>query len=211
MKIMIIGASGKQGRQLLSEAQRRNHEVTAVVRDKNKLSDANCKVLEKDLFELTYDDVKEQDVIISAFGTWTPETHILHKNSTVFLADLLSGKHNHLLFVGGAGSLFTDETHTQRLMDAPDFPESYYPTASNMALGLDEIKKRDDVNWTYLSPSAEFDAEGEQTGKYRSGGEVVLFNAKGDSYISYADYAVAMLDEAEQGKHIKKRFTVVSA
>jgi len=199
MKIMIIGASGKQGRLLLAEAQRRNHEVTAVVRDKTKLSDFNCKVLEKDLFELTYDDVKEQDVIISAFGTWTPETHILHKNSAVFLANLLSGKPNRLLFVGGAGSLYTDETHTQRLMDA-----------SNMALGLDEIKKRDDVNWTYLSPSADFDAEGERTGNYRSGAEVVLFNAKGDSYISYADYAVAMLDEAEQGKHIQKRFTVVS-
>ncbi|WP_312280174.1 NAD(P)-dependent oxidoreductase [Oscillibacter sp.] len=210
MKIMIIGASGKQGRQLLAEAQRRNHEVTAVVRDKNKLSDTNCEVLEKDLFELTYDDVKEQDVIISAFGTWTPETHILHKDSAVFLANLLSGKSNRLLFVGGAGSLYTDEAHTQRLMDAPDFPESYYPTASNMALGLDEIKKRDDVNWTYLSPSADFDAEGVRTGNYRVGGEVVLFNAKGDSYISYADFAVAMLDEAEQGKHIKKRFTVVS-
>ena len=210
MKIMIIGASGKQGRKLLAEAQRRNHEVTAVVRDKSKLPDTNCKVLEKDLFALTYDDLEDQDVIISAFGTWSPETHILHKNSTVYLADLLSGKSNRLLFVGGAGSLYTDETHTQRLMDTPDFPESYYPTASNMALGLDEIRKRDDVNWTYLSPSAEFDAEGARTGAYRLGDEVILFNAKGDSYISYADYAMAMLDEAEQGKHIKKRFTVVS-
>lgn len=210
MKIMIIGASGKQGGQLLLEAQRRNHEVTAVVRNKSKLPGTNCKILEKDLFDLTYDDLKEQEVIISAFGTWTPETRILHKKSTMFLADLLSGKSNRLLFVGGAGSLYTDETHAQRLMDAPDFPESYYPTASNMALGLDEIKTREDVNWTYLSPSADFDAEGERTGKYRLGAEVVLFNAKGESYISYADYAIAMLDEAEQGNHIKKRFTVVS-
>lgn len=128
----------------------------------------------------------------------------------MFLADLLSGKSNRLLFVSGAGSLYTDESHTPRLMDAPDFPESYYPTASNMALGLEEIEMRDDVNWTYLSPSADFDAKGERTGKYRFGAEVVLFNAKGDSYISYADYAIVMLDEAEQGNQIKKRFTVVS-
>lgn len=210
MKIAIIGASGKQGRQLLLEAQRRNHEVTAVVRDKSKLSGINCTVIEKDLFDLTYDELKENQVIISAFGTWNPDTRILHKKSTMFLADLLSGKSNRLLFVGGAGSLYTDETHTQRLMDAPDFPEAYYPTASNMALAFDELKKHDDVNWTYLSPSADFDAEGERSGTYRSGEEVVLTNKKGESYISYADYAIAMLDEAEQGKHVKQRFTVVS-
>ncbi len=210
MKIMIIGASGKQGRLLLLEAQQRGHEVTAVVRDRRRLPNTDCKVIEKDLFNLTYDEVKDNDVVISAFGTWSPETHILHKQSTVFLADLLSGKSNRLLFVGGAGSLYTDASHAQRVMDAPDFPASYYPTASNMALSLDEIRKRDDVNWTYLSPSADFDAEGERTGKYRLGEEVIMTNSNGESYISYADYAVAMLDEAEQGKHIKKRFTVVS-
>lgn len=210
MKIMIIGASGKQGKQLLLEAQKRGHEVTAVVRDRTKLSDANCKIIEKDLFELTYDEVQDNEVIISAFGTWAPETGGLHKKSTVFLADLLSGKSNRLLLVGGAGSLYTDDSHTQRVMDTPDFPESYYPTASNMALSLDAIKERDDVNWTYLSPSADFDAEGERTGNYRLGDEVILTNSRGESYISYADYAIAMLDEAEQGKHIKKRFTVVS-
>ncbi len=128
----------------------------------------------------------------------------------MFLADLLRGKSNRLLLVGGAGSLYTDDSQTQRVMDTPDFPESYYPTASNMALSLDAIKERDDVNWTYLSPSADFDADGERTGKYRLGGEVIMTNSQGKSYISYADYAIAMLDEAEQGKHIKKRFTVVS-
>ncbi len=211
MKIMIIGASGKQGKQLLLEAQRRNHTVTAVVRNKSKLPNANCKVIEKDLFDLIYDELEENDVIISAFGTWEPETRILHKKTTVFLADLLSGKSKRLLFVGGAGSLYTDKTHTQRLMDTPDFPEAYYPTASNMALALDELRTRDDINWTYLSPAADFDAEGERTGTYQLGGEEFFTNVKGESYISYADYAIAMIDEAEQGNHIKQRFSVVSA
>lgn len=210
MKILIIGAAGKQGHQLLIEALKRGHEVTAVVRNKSKLTDEGCKVIEKDLFNLTYDDLKDEDVIISAFGTWSPETRIQHKESTVFLANLLSGKSNRLMFVGGAGSLYTDATHTQRLMDSPDFPESYYPTASNMALAFDEIKKCNDVNWTYLSPSADFDEEGERTGRYKLGDEVILLNSKGNSYISYADYAIAMIDEAERGDHVKKRFTVVS-
>jgi putative NADH-flavin reductase len=211
MKLLIIGASGKQGSKLLIEAQRRNHEVTAVVRDKRKLPNTDCKIIEKDLFDLTYEDLKDNDVIISAFGTWAPETRILHKNSTIFLADLLSGKSNRLIFVGGAGSLYTDASHSQKLMDTPDFPKDYYPTASNMALGLDELRTRNDVNWTYLSPSADFDEAGERTGKYRIGEEVVMTNLNGESYISYADYAIAMIDEAERGDHIKQRFTVVSA
>ncbi|MBE5979553.1 MAG: NAD(P)-dependent oxidoreductase [Paenibacillaceae bacterium] len=210
MKILIIGAAGKQGHQLLLEALRRGHDVTGVVRNKSKLTDEGCKVIEKDLFNLTYDDLKDEDVIISAFGTWSPETGIQHKESTVFLANLLSRKGNRLMFVGGAGSLYTDSTHTQRLMDSPDFPEAYYPTASSMALAFEEIKKRNDVNWTYLSPSADFDEEGQRTGRYKLGDEVILINSKGNSYISYADYAIAMIDEAERGDHIKRRFTVVS-
>lgn len=210
MKLMIIGATGKQGSKLLLEAQKRGHEVTAVVRDKKKLVNTDCRIIEKDLFDLTYDDLKENDAIISAFGTWVPEKPLLHKEVAKHLADLLSGKSNRLLIVGGAGSLYVDSSHTQRLMETPDFPKEYYPTASNMSLALDELRTRDDVNWTYLSPASFFDEKGERTGKYRLGGEEYFTNDKGESYISYADYAIAMIDEAEKGNHIRQRISVIS-
>ena len=79
-----------------------------------------------------------------------------------------------------------------------------------MSEAFDSLKTRDDVNWTYLSPSADFSADGERTGKYQAGGDELMTNSQGLSIISYADYAIAMIDEAERGKHIKERFTVVS-
>ena len=79
-----------------------------------------------------------------------------------------------------------------------------------MAKALDELKKCQDVNWTYLSPAIEFIADGARTGRYKAGGEQALFNSQGQSQISYADYAIAMIDEAENAKHIKQRFTVVA-
>ena len=210
MKIAIIGATGKQGSLLVKEALRRGHEVTAVVRDGGKISDPKVKIVEKDLFDLNYDDIKANDVVIDAFGAWTPETLDLHQTSLKYLADMLSGKPNRLLVVGGAGSLYVNPEHTIRVMDTPDFPDSVKPLASNMGKAFDALKTRTDVRWTYISPSANFVADAERTGKYVSGGEELMVNSKGESKISYADYAIAMIDEAESGKHINTRFTVVS-
>lgn len=210
MKIAIIGANGKAGSLLVKEALQRGHEITAVVRDRSKINNSNIKVLEKDLFDLNYNDLKENDIIIDAFAVWENDSLPLHKTSLKHLSDILAGKPNRLLVVGGAGSLYVDPGHKIRLVDTPDFPEIFKPLASNMSAAFDELKTREDVNWTYLSPSADFSADAERTGKYRAGGEELLINAQGLSIISYADYAIAMIDEAEQGKHIKKRFTVVS-
>jgi len=66
------------------------------------------------------------------------------------------------------------------------------------------------VNWTYVSPAGDFQADGERTGKYILGGEELILNSKGESVISYADYAIAMVDEIETGKHIKERISIVS-
>lgn len=210
MKIAIIGAAGKEGSLLVKEALERGHEVTAVVRNKNKLTDSKVNVIEKDLFKLVYDDVKDNDVIIDAFGTFNPETLNEHQTSLKHLADMLSGKSNRLLIVGGAGSLYVDPEHKTRLMDTPDFPDAFKPLAGNMGIAFDDLKTRTDVNWTYLSPAADFAFDGKRTGKYKIGAEELLVNSNGVSTISYADYAIAMIDEAENGNHIKARFTVAS-
>lgn len=210
MKIAIVGANGKAGRLILTEAIARNHDVTAIVRNPDSLNLPNVKVIAKDVHALTYDDIKENDVIIDAFGAWTPDTLEQHQTSLKHLADILSNKPNRLLVVGGAGSLYVNPEHTMRLMDTPDFPDMFKPLATNMAKAFDALKVRTDVNWAYLSPAANFVADGPRTGKYVAGGDEVIVNSDGESQISYADYAIAMVDEAENKAHNGKRFTAVS-
>lgn len=210
MKIAVIGASGKSGSLIVKEAIARGHDVTAIVRNPNAHVDPKAKILVKDLFDLTYEDLKPFDVIIDAFAAWTPETLPQHQTSLKHLTDILSGKPNRLLVVGGAGSLYVNPEHTIRLVDSPDFPDEFKPLANNMAKALDQLRTCNDVNWTYLSPAIEFIADGPRTGHYIVGGEQILVNSQGKSQISYADYAIAMIDEAENTKHIKQRFTVAT-
>lgn len=159
--------------------------------------------------DLNTEDLKEFDVVINAFGTWRKDTLHLHSETLKHLSDVLSGTNTRLLVVGGAGSLYLDDTLTKHLFEADDFEEEYRPLASAMGRSLDELRKRNDVKWTYVSPAADFDFEGEKTGKYILAGEVFTVNSKGDSYISYADYAKAMVDEAVNGKNIGKRISVL--
>lgn len=207
MKIAVLAANGKAGRLITEEAVNRKIDVTAVVRKENNTKAE--KTILKDIMDLNYEDLKDFDVIIDAFGAWTPETLPLHSTTLKHLCNILKDKPNRLLIVGGAGSLYTDKEHSKRLMDGEDFPEAFMPLASNMGKALDELRKVKDVNWTYISPAADFQADGERTGEYILSGEEFTTNAKGESIISYADYAIAMIDEATKGNHIKKRISVL--
>ena len=207
MKIAVICANGKAGKLIVKEAVSRGLDVTAVVRGENA-TEAK-EVLKKDLFDLTADDLKRFDVVIDAFGAWTEETLPLHSTSLKHLCDILSVTETRLLIVGGAGSLYVNPEHTVCVADGPDFPDAFKPLASAMAKALSELRERKDVKWTYISPAGDFQAEGERTGKYILGGEELTLNSKGESIISYADYAIAMVDEAVNGNHIQKRISVV--
>lgn len=209
MKITVVCAAGKQGKKLVEEAFNRGHNVKAVVRNNNSVP-AGVEVLEKDLFDLTLNDLKDSDVVIDAFGAWTEETLPQHSTSLKHLCDILSGTNIRLLIVGGAGSLYVNPEHTLCVSDGPDFPNIFKPLAVAMAKALGELRQRNDVKWTYLSPAGDFQADGVRTGKYILGGEELTLNSKGESVISYADYAIAMIDEAENGNHIQQRFSVVS-
>ena len=207
MKIAVICANGKAGKLIVKEAVNRGLDVTAVVRGEN--ATAVQKALKKDLFDLTADDLKGFDAVIDAFGAWTEETLPLHSTSLKHLCDILSGTETRLLIVGGAGSLYVNPEHTVCVADGPDFPDSFKPLASAMAKALSELRERKDVKWTYISPAGDFQAEGERTGKYILGGEELTLNSRGESIISYADYAIAMVDEAVNGNNIQKRISVV--
>lgn len=208
MKIAVICANGKAGQLITEEAVNRGLDVTAVVRGENKSAAKN--VIVKDLFDLTADDLKGFDAVVDAFGAWTPDTLPRHGTTLKHLCDILGGTDTRLLIVGGAGSLYVDPEHKVQVMNGPDFPEMFKPLASAMGAALSELRERNDVNWTYISPAGDFRADGEKTGKYLLGGEELVLNSKGESVISYADYAIAMVDEIVSGNNIRKRISVVS-
>lgn len=208
MKIAVVCANGKAGQLITKEAVDRGIDVTAVVRGENKSAAKN--VIKKDLFDLTSEDLKGFDAVIDAFGAWTENTLPLHSTSLKHLCDILSKTDTRLLVVGGAGSLYVNKEHTVCVSDGPDFPEVFKPLAGAMAKALGELRERKDVKWTYISPAGDFRADGERTGKYILGGEELTLNSKGESVISYADYAIAMVDEAEKGGNIQKRISVVA-
>ena len=208
MKIAVICANGKEGKLIVEEAIAKGADVTAVVRGENKSAATN--VIKKDLFELSAADLEGFDVVIDAFGAWTPETLPQHSTSLKHLCDIVSGKETRLLVVGGAGSLYVNPEHTAQVMDGADFPEMFKPLAANMGKALDELRTRTDVKWTYISPAGDFQADGARTGKYIWGGEELTLNSKEESVISYADYAAAMVEEALNGNHIQQRISVVA-
>lgn len=208
MKIAVVCANGKAGSLIVKEAVDRGLDVTAVVRGENK--SAAKKAVIKDLFELTKEDLSEFDVIIDACGGWTKDTIPDIPKAGEFLCNLLSGTEKRLVIVGGAGSLFTDKEHTVTVADGPDFPDAFKPLAAAHGALLDALRLRNDVNWTYISPAADFRADGERTGEYTLGGEELTVNKDGESVISYADYAIAFVDEIENCAHVKQRICVVS-
>lgn len=207
MKIAVICANGKAGKLIVKEAVDRGMDVTSVVRSDN--TTAAQKVLKKDLFALTAADLEGFDVVVDAFGAWTEDTLPQHSTSLKHLCDILSGTNIRLLVVGGAGSLYVNPEHTACVADGPDFPDIFKPLAAAMAKALGELRERKDVRWTYVSPAGDFQAEGERTGKYILGGEEMTLNSKGESIISYADYAIAMVDEIVNAANIQKRISVV--
>lgn len=207
MKIAVVAANGKAAGKIITEAVSRGFDVTGFGRNENNTDARNY--VRKDLFDLTKEDLKGFDAVVDAFGAWTEETLPLHSTSLKHLCDILSGTDTRLLVVGGAGSLYVDPEHTMTVSDGPDFPDIFKPLASAMAKALGELRERSDVKWTYISPAGDFQADGKRSGKYILGGEELTLNSKGESVISYADYAIAMVDEIETGGHIQQRISVV--
>ena len=209
MKLAVVCANGKAGQLIVKEALNRGLDVTAFVRGENRSAAKQAVV--KDLFELTAADLKDFDVVVDAFGAWAPDVLPQHSASLKHLCDILSGTEVRLLVVGGAGSLYVDPEHSAQVMDGPDFPEMFKPLANAQGKALAELRQRSDVKWTFVSPACDFQADGERSGKYLLGGEELMLNARGESIISYADYAIAMVDEATCGNHIRQRISVVRA
>lgn len=208
MKVAIICANGKAGQLITKEALDRGLDVTAFVRNENKSLAENVVI--KDLFDITTEDLKGFDAVVDAFGGWTAETIPQITEAVKKLCDVLAGSDSKFIIVGGAGSLYVNSEHTLTVADGADFPDSWKPLAAAHGKALEYLYTIKDVNWTYISPAGDFQADGERTGKYKLGGDELILNSKGESVISYADYAIAVVDEITNGNHSKQRISVVS-
>lgn len=209
MKIALFGASGTIGGRILREALDRGHEVTAVLRDPAKLQVQHPRlraVAGEALDPASIATaVAGQDAVISAIGPGLaePRPGFLVQAAHSLLEGLGKAGVTRLLVVGGAGSL--EVAPGLQLVDAPSFPEAWKGVALEHREAFAVFRKAD-LDWSYFSPAA-FIQPGERTGHYRLGGDQLLTDAQGESRISAEDYAVALLDELEQPKHLRKRFT----
>ncbi|MFP7170289.1 NAD(P)-dependent oxidoreductase [Terribacillus sp. 7520-G] len=209
MKIGIIAATGKAGSLITAEAASRGHEVTAIVRNPAKVKQDNIQVIQKDIFDIKAEDIQDFDAIVNAFNAPAGEEEQHIEAGRILIQALKDAPSTRLVVVGGAGSLFVDEQKTTRVFETPDFPDAFLPTATNMGENLKELENSVGIQWTYISPAGVFDADGKRTGSYQTGGDTMVLNKQGESYISYADYAMAVLDEIENPAHTNERFSVV--
>ncbi|PFG59010.1 hypothetical protein DM05_3675 [Pseudomonas poae] len=200
-KIAIIGATGRAGSQLLEEALRRGHSVVAIARNTDKLA-VRPGVTVKQVDALDANALEQaisgSDVVISA-------AHFATLPASAVIGPVKKAGVKRLLVVGGAGSLLLPGGG--RVIDSEGFPAEYKAEASAGAAFLDVLRQEKELDWTFLSPSALFDGT-ERTGKFRLGQDDLLVSSDGTSSISFADYAIAMLDEVEAPKHSRQRFTV---
>ena len=199
--IAIIGATGRAGSALLEEALRRGHTVTAIARNAAKLGErAGVTTKDVDILDAAAlcDALKGVDAVFSA-------ARFIDIPASSLIEPVIAAAVPRLLVVGGAASLYiTPET---RLFDSPNFPAEYKGEANAGIAYLDALRAEPELDWTFLSPSALF-IEGARTGTFRIGSDYLLVDADGKSWITFADYAIAYLDELEQPKHSRQRFTV---
>jgi putative NADH-flavin reductase len=214
MHIVLLGGGGHIAQRIAKEALRRKHRVTAVVRDAKSLSSDqdNLQVVQGDATdaESIARVARGADAIVNAISprpspSGRPASSLSDSARAVIAGAKKAGV-KRLLVVGGAGSL--EVAPGVQLLDAPGFPDIYRAEA---LAGRDSLavykKEAGDLEWTYISPAAEI-APGERTGKFRTGGDQLLSDKTGRSFITMEDYAVAVVDELEQRKNVGRRMTV---
>ena len=211
MKLALFGASGTIGQRILREALSRGHTVTAIVRDPSRVAGQgpNVQSVEGNILDphSVATSVAGHDAVISAFGPGANQgVEAVPQAVRSLLAGLRAAGVKRLAFVGGAGSL--EVAPGVKVQDTPGWPAEFQGIAQAHTDALGVFRREgSDLDWTFLSPPALIEP-GERTGKFRLGGDQLLTDDQGQSRISAEDYAIALLDEVEDPKHIRRRFTV---
>ena len=217
LKFIVYGASGNVGSRVVSEALNRGHQVTAVSRNPSRVNKQHDRliVVKGDLLESqsVAKLVANHDVIVvsvkgSADGSKDPEQAVHRVAADVLVGTLrdMGDGAPRLIYVGGAGSLEVESGVLYA--DTVKFvPKSIRQEIDGHVLTLEYLRSVDDVAWTYISPAKSF-KKGKRTGNYRIGGDQMLLDTRGKSKISMEDFAVALVDEAENSEFIGERFSV---
>jgi putative NADH-flavin reductase len=201
MKIALIGATGNVGTRVAAEALSRGHQVTGISRHPEKLA-------VKPGLAAARGDTAEPDAlaqVLSGHDAVVSSTRFQGSDARSLISAVKKSGVKRLLVVGGAGSL--EAVPGLALVDSPEFPAAYKPEASAGRDFLQILRAENELDWTFLSPSALF-GPGARTGKFRLGGDRLLVGADGKSRVSMEDYAIALVDELESPKHSRRRFTV---
>jgi uncharacterized protein len=207
MNVVLYGATGMVGSRILKELISRGHKVTVVARDPAKIPPtANVRVLQGDVLDAdsVASTAKGADAVISAYGPPKDATYLMEDSTRALIAGLKKAGVRRFLMAGGAGSLLV--APGMDIIDSGKLPAEWMDIAVAHRDAL-AILKQSDLDWTSFSPAA-YIQPGERTGKFRLGEDWLVSDDQGNSRISAEDYAVALVDELEQPKHIKQRFTV---
>ena len=205
MKVVLYGATGNSGSRILHELTSRGHDVTAVARNTGKLP-AGVKSVSDDLSSVDRiaEIVTGADAVVSAYMPPPDDTDQLVETTKRLVEAVRKANVPRLVVVGGAASLEVAPGVT--LLSSGHLPKEWVPIATSHAKAL-EVLKASDINWTYFSPAGFFEP-GERTGKFRLGKDRLVTDDRGNSRISFEDYAVALVDELENPANERARFTI---
>jgi hypothetical protein len=201
MKIALLGISGRVGSRLAEELLKRGHTLTGIARNVANIEEKPglcLKEADANQSEALAPLLAGHDVVISS-------TNFAFADPLAVIGAVKKAGAPRLMVVGGAGSL--EVAPGMMLLDSPEFPDAYKPEAIGGIEFLKALNSEKELDWTFLSPAAEFDP-GERTGRYRLGTDQLLIDAQGRSWISMEDYAIAFVDELEEPKHSRQRFAV---
>ena len=207
MNILVIGANGNAGRLIVEKALKAGHQVSGVVRREGAIE--GIPTIVKDALQLTKQELSQFDVVVNATSAFTPDTYHLPADLTLLLVKALANTNTRLIAIGGAGSLYVDEDHTVQLNDTPEFPKEFLARSKTHGKSDDILRKFSNVDWTMFTPPPILDAEGPESNDYVLGNENVILNKEGKPYISYATFAQILVDEINNHKFSRQRFTAV--
>jgi uncharacterized protein len=208
MNVVVYGATGNSGSEIVKELVRRGHKVTGVARHVEKLKDQPGVTAKTD--DLSNVDaiaavIKGADVVVSAYQPPADKTDAIVDVTKRQIEAVKKAGGPKLVVVGGAGQLEVAPGVT--LIKSGYLPAEYIPIATSHEKAAEALKASNGINWTYIAPAAFF-IPGERTGKYRTGTNNLVADEKGESKITYADYAIALVDEIEKPKHERALFSV---
>ena len=207
MNILVIGANGKAGHHIVEKALKAGHQVTGLVRRKGAIE--GIPTIVKDALQLTKQELTQFDVVVNATSAFTPDTYHLPADLTLLLVKALANTNTRLIAIGGAGSLYVDEDHTVQLNDTPEFPKEFLARSKTHGKSDDILRKFSNVDWTMFTPPPILDVKGPKSNDYVLGNENVILNREGKPYLSYATFAQILVDEINNHKFSRQRFTAV--